>query len=99
MIVLTAKLTAKKGQEKAVEEALLAMIPNVQNEKGTLAYALHRCSSDPAAFLYYEQYTDKKALEFHGQTSYFKAMVAALDGKLADKPEETFYEIIGSMKR
>ena len=99
MIILTAKLKAKPGCEKDVEDALLDMIPNVQNEVNTLAYVLHRASDDPGTFLYYEQYTDKDALKLHGATPYFKKLVAALDGKLAVKPEETFYSIIGAIER
>lgn len=99
MIILTAKLTAKPGLEKTVEDALLAMIPNVQNEENTLQYALHRVVNEPSTFLYYEQYVDKKAHETHGNTFYFKELVAALDGKLACAPEETFYDLIGSIDR
>lgn len=99
MITLIAKLKAKPGFEKDVENALLAMIPDVQYEENTLAYRLHRCSDDPSVFLYYEQYADKNALQFHGGTLYFQKLVSALDGKLAGPTEETFYEIIGSIER
>lgn len=99
MIVLVSKIVAKKEFAKDVENALRAMIPDVQNEPNALAYAFHRQADDPAKFLYYEQYTDKAALEFHGSTPYFKALVASLDGKLACAPEETFYELVESIKR
>ena len=99
MIILTAKLKAKQGFEEDVEKALLDMIPNVQNEKDTLAYVLHRASDDPGLFMYYEQYKDNDALQLHGATPYFKKLVAALDGKLSSSPEETFYTIIGAVDR
>lgn len=99
MIVLIAKLKAKPGCEKDVEKALMDMIPNVQNEEGTLAYVLHKGSDDTGLFLYYEQYKDQEALKLHSSTPYFKELVAALDGKLAEKPEETFYTIIGAIER
>ena len=99
MLTLTAKLKAKPGFEKDVEKALLAMIPDVQNEKNTLTYRLHRCVDDPSTFMYYEQYTDEGSFKFHCATPAFKKLVAALDGKLAGPTEETFYEVIGSIKR
>lgn len=99
MIVLVAKIKAKQGFEKEVENALSAMIPNVQKEQGTLAYVLHRADNDPGSFMYYEQYTEKSALDLHGKTPYFKELVAALDGKLAVNPEETFYTIVGKIDR
>ncbi len=48
MIVFTATLKAKAGNEKRVEAILKAMIPNVQNEKGTTKYILNRSKADPA---------------------------------------------------
>ena len=99
MIILNARLTAAPGFEKEVEDALLAMIPNVQNEEGCLEYTLYRDTKKPASFLYFERYKDQAALDTHGQTPYFGKLIKALDGKLAGSPEETFYEIIGAVKR
>ena len=99
MIILNARLTAAPGFEKEVEEALLAMIPNVQNEEGCLEYTLHRDTKNPGSFLYFERYKDQAALQTHGQTPYFRKLLDALDGKLAGPGEETFYEIIGAIKR
>jgi quinol monooxygenase YgiN len=99
MIILTAEITAAPGFEKDVEDALLAMIPEVQKETDTLNYTLHRKKDDPSVFLYYEAYKDEDALSYHGATPYFKELGKALDGKLAKNPEETFYTVIGSIER
>ena len=99
MFILTAQIKAKPGCEKDVEDALLAMIPGVQDEKDTLTYTLHRDINDACAFMYYEVYTDESAFKYHGATPYFQALGKALDGKLADSPVETFYEIRGAIER
>jgi len=99
MFILTAGIKAKPGSEKAVEDALLAMIPGVQEEENTLTYTLHRDINDPCSFMYYEVYTDESAFKYHGSTPHFQALLKALDGILDGSPVETFYEIRGSIER
>ena len=99
MFILTAEIKAKAGCEQAVEDALLAMIPDVQNEEDTLTYTLHRDTNDPSHFMYYEVYTDEDAFKFHAATPYFGALGQALDGKLDGNPVETFYEFRGKIER
>jgi quinol monooxygenase YgiN len=97
MFTLTAKLKAKPGMEKEVEEAARSMFPHVNSESGTLIYSLHRDVKDPAVFLFYEQYKDEEAFKSHCETPYFKKLFELLDGKLAEKPEETFYAVLDSL--
>jgi len=99
MIVLIAMLKAQKGKEKKVEEILKGMIPNVQNEKGTLKYILHRSRKDPTEFLFYEEYVDQAALDLHGGTSYFKNLGKNLNGLLDGAPKELFYEAVAAITR
>ena len=99
MFILTAEIRAKSGCEKAVEDALLAMLPGVQGEENTLTYTLHRNINDPCSFMYYEVYTDESAFKYHGSTPHFQALLKALDGVLDGSPVETFYEIRGSIER
>jgi quinol monooxygenase YgiN len=99
MIVLIAMLRAQKGKVKKLEEILRGMIPAVQNEKGTLKYILHRSRKDPAEFLFYEEYVDQAALDFHGGTSYFKDLGKNLSGLLDGAPKELFYEAVAAIAR
>ena len=94
MIVLVANFKAKQGKEKELEELLLGMVPKVQAEEGTLMYTLHKAKKDEGQFLFYEQYKDKEAFDFHRKTPYFQEFA----GKLADLLEgnaklETFEDI------
>jgi quinol monooxygenase YgiN len=99
MIVLIAMLKAQKGKEKKVEDILKGMVLSVQNEKGTLKYILHRSRKDPTEFLFYEEYVDQAALDFHGGTSYFKDLVKNLNGLLDGAPKELFYEAVAAITR
>ena len=68
MIVMSAMLKAKCGKEKEVENALMAMIPKVQNEEGTIEYTIHRSQNNGGLFFLYEMYKDKRSLDYHMST-------------------------------
>jgi quinol monooxygenase YgiN len=99
MIVFTASLKAKAGSEKKVENILKGMIPPVQDEKGTVKYILHRSKAEPSQFMFYEEYTDQAALDFHNGTGYFKQLGKDLDGLLDGEPKQVFYETVAAIKR
>jgi quinol monooxygenase YgiN len=75
------------------------MIPQVQKEKGTSKYILHRSKAEPAQFMFYEEYSDQTALDFHNSTSYFKQLGKNLEGLLDGEPKQAFYEPVASITR
>jgi quinol monooxygenase YgiN len=99
MIVITATFKAKAGQEQELEAAIQALVPNVQNEEGTLVYTVHKAKADPAQFFFYEMYRDKAALDFHGSTPYFKEFSGKIAGLLEAKPQIAMFEDIASISR
>lgn len=93
-MIVVARLKAREGEEKRLEEALQEMIPSVAKEEGTLIYTLHRSQKDPGTFLFYEKYRDGKALKEHGETAYFKALGPKIKDFLAGPMQIDFYEEI-----
>lgn len=98
MIVLTGVFNAKIGKERELENTLRTMIPNAQNETGTVMY-IHRPTGDMGQFLCYEMYRDDRALEFHNKTPYFQDLLIKIDGLISEDPEIKFYEDIASISR
>ena len=84
-ITVVARLTAKQGSEKQLEEALRAMIPKVREEPGALAYVLHQPVKNPTVFVFYEVYQDQAALDHHTKTPHMaelqRKIPALLDGR------------------
>src|SRR5579864_1435832 len=78
-ITIVAKLKAKAGSEKQLEEAARAMIAKVRGEEGTEQYVLHRSVQDPTVFVYYEVYRDQAAADVHRKTAH----MAEFGGKIA----------------
>ncbi len=83
MITVVAIMKAQQGKEKEMEDALRAMIPQVESEQGTMQYILHRAKRDPGKFVMYETYKDKEALNLHSATPYFADLFAKI-GPLLD---------------
>ena len=89
-IVVVAKLKAKQGSEKQMEEAFHTMISKVKEEPGCLKYILHRSNQDPTVFVFYEVYQDQAALDFHGKTPHMAEMFGKLGGLLDGRPAIDF---------
>jgi quinol monooxygenase YgiN len=99
MLVIMAILEARPGQEKALQEALHAMIPQVQKETGTLIYTLHQSTQNPGRFFFYEQYVDQAAVDHHLSTPYFKALFAQFPELLNGEPHVEFYTPVAGIER
>jgi quinol monooxygenase YgiN len=79
-IIIVARVKAKQGSEKQLEDALRAMVPNVRSEAGTEAYILHKSVQDPGVFLFYEVYKDQAAVEAHRKTPHMATLMKATGG-------------------
>lgn len=100
MLIVVAKLKAKEGKGRELEEAFLKMIAEVsQKEEGTLLYLLHRAAHDPLTFLFYEKYRDQEAFRHHSSTPHFKELFAAIGPLLDGKPLIEFYEEVAGVTR
>ncbi len=86
-IVVVARLKAKQGSEKVLEEACRTMVPKVRAEAGTETYICHRSVPDPSVFLFYEVYKDQAAFEAHGNSPYMADFLKALRGNLDGHPQ------------
>jgi quinol monooxygenase YgiN len=88
---LIAKIKAKPGSEKALEDAFRDMIKKVRAaEPGCLTYILHKSNDDPTTFVWYETYTDDAAFATHRKTDHMKEMGTRIADLLAEKPELQF---------
>jgi len=85
-ITVVAKLTAKAGSEKQMEEALRAMIPKVREEPGALTYVLTQSMKNPAVFVFYEVYKDQAAFDAHTKTPHMAELQSKLPALLDGRP-------------
>ena len=84
-LTVIATIVAKPGREAETEAALRALIPPTRRDPGYIGYDLHRDLDDPRAFVFYETWESRAALEAHLEAPHlvaFKARVPELLEKL-----------------
>lgn len=73
MIVITATLVAKPGEEDALREVCTAVLAPTKAEQGCLEYDCGQCLDDPRVFKFVEVWEDMDALKAHTTTEHMMA--------------------------
>ncbi len=92
--VVTAKWTAKEGEEEAVLEAVRQMVDPSRAEPGCLYYQPNRDPENPRVFFFYEQYVDLAAYEAHGASEHFQRFGFGDAVPRLETRERAFYETL-----
>ncbi len=82
-IQLVAYLEAKPGQEQALVDAILAIVPAVLKEPGCIEYLPHVSRENPAVVVMYEVWSDQVALDTHAAGENLGALAARFEELLA----------------
>lgn len=98
-MIVVAKMKAKEGSEKKLEDALVDMASKVNGEEGTLLYTISRSQSDPREFLIYEKYVDMDAFTHHTSTPHFKELSGELASILDGAPEVGMYDELAALDK
>ena len=66
MLTITAVIRARKGQDRALRDALLEVAANVRaNEPDTIGFFISQDIEDPCLFTTYERFADRAAMDRH----------------------------------
>lgn len=84
MPVIVATFVPKPEKVDEVRAILVAAIPEVHKEPGCKLYSLHE---GPGKFVFVEEWVDDAAMAAHAGAPAVGAMITALDGLLAGKPD------------
>ncbi|WP_300488358.1 putative quinol monooxygenase [Flavobacterium sp.] len=71
MITIVATLSAKEHYRETVLAALQELVKASLQEDGCKEYRLHVSANNPLAFLFYETWESKEAIDAHTQTTHF----------------------------
>jgi quinol monooxygenase YgiN len=74
-LLVVASWEAKSDQADAVAEILRKFVPKARGEEGVQLFLVGRGKDNPAAFLFYELFTDEKAFAAHQQSEHFKSLI------------------------
>ena len=90
--VVTAKWTAKDGEEEAVARAVEQIVEHSRAEPGMLLYQPHRDPENPRVFFFYEQYADADAYQAHLESEHMKRLGFGEAIPRLESRERSFYE-------
>lgn len=93
-LVVTAFWEAKPGEAEAVAGIVREFLPQAQREAGVQAFQIHRSTSDPAKFFFYEVFRDEAAFADHQQTDHFKSLIVGQAVPKLAKRERTQHRFV-----
>jgi quinol monooxygenase YgiN len=93
MIVLAAKCAGKPECRSDIMRLASAMLEPSRAEAGCRSYNFYSASEHDNEFLFFEEWADQAALDFHFATPHFQKFIAEFSGLLAGPPGIRVYEI------
>jgi quinol monooxygenase YgiN len=72
-LTVIAHIRAKPGQESRVREILQGLLSPTRTEAGCINYDLHQSQTDPALFVFYENWASEAHLEAHSKSSHIQS--------------------------
>jgi quinol monooxygenase YgiN len=92
--VVTAKWTAREGEEGNVLAAIRKLVGPSRAEPGCSYYQPNRDLENPRVFFFYEIYEDEDAYKAHGESAHFQEFGFGEAIPLLEGRERLFYETI-----
>jgi quinol monooxygenase YgiN len=93
-LLITAKATAKKGQEAELERALREVVAPTRAQHGCVEFVLIRSKDDPATIIGLERWASAADHEMHLQGEHVKTLMQRLGSILAKPPEILAHQVI-----
>ena len=82
-LTIVANIHANPNQIEMVKSELEKLVPITRAEKGCINYDLHRDNSDPAHFMFYENWESRELWQIHMNEPHLAAYMKATDGAVA----------------
>jgi quinol monooxygenase YgiN len=83
-LTIVACIKAKPGMEQQMQQDLLSLLVPTRAESGCITFDLLKDTTDPLAFVLYENWKDQVALHAHFQQPYVKQVLQAYEKTLAE---------------
>lgn len=83
MYTIIGTLTARPGTREELASLLMALVAPTRAEAGCINYDFHVDAADPCVFVFYENWTDRAALDAHLAMPHLQPLVSQLDRLLA----------------
>lgn len=82
-----ARLNVKKEAVDTFSQFAQTIVEKTRKEAGCISYCLYKnCFGQEAEFIFYEEYKDQAALDFHNNSEYLSLFFSQITPLLADQP-------------
>ena len=92
---VVAFMHAKRGEEEAVERAVMACVAPSRAEDGNVSYVATRNDDDPRLFVVVEHWASREARERHLQSAHFKELGHQVDD--AGRLDRHVFHVLGEI--
>jgi quinol monooxygenase YgiN len=92
MVTVIATIIAKKEKIAEVKAGLLDLVAYTTKEEGCIQYTLHQDKDEPHVFVFYEQFKDQEAFDFHASQSYIVSFGVKIPELMEKPPKLRFVE-------
>jgi quinol monooxygenase YgiN len=93
-VTVLAHFRAKPGQEARLLQELKRLPEPTRAEAGCITYELHESQSDPAVFVFYENWASQAALDAHFETPHLQALLKLVPELVEGSPEITKWTLV-----
>ncbi len=94
-VTVLARLRAKPGMEARVREELHQLLAPTRSEPGCLNYDMHQSTTDPALFVFHENWTSEDALQRHFESPHIQRWLQLADDLLAEPLDLSLWKRVG----
>lgn len=91
---IVARITGRAETAEALESVLTALVGATRAEPGCLSYELCRSRSDPAEFVFVEEWTNDAAVDAHMTTAHVQDAFSKAQSLLGMPPDIRKYSLI-----
>ena len=93
-VTVLAHFRAKPGQEARLLQELKRLPEPTRAEAGCITYELHESQSDPAVFVFYENWASQAALDAHFETPHLQALLKLVPELVEGSPGITKWTLV-----
>jgi quinol monooxygenase YgiN len=93
-LTVIAHVRAKPGQESRVRQLLEGLLAPTRAETGCMNYDLHQSQTDPALFVFYENWESEAHLDAHARSAHIQSFRKLADETLAEPVQITKWQIV-----
>lgn len=79
---IVATIVVKEAYKTELERVFRKVVDETRKEEGNVSYDLHQDVSNPLKYTILEVWKNQDAIDSHNQTSHFKELLSATEGRV-----------------